>query len=187
MPRVLPPSKPMSPRSRSTASPGRKASGSRLRARLSRPRAKEAGSARWRHCDATSAPGDQATRRGPARLRSGWSQSHCAGRWALGVRPDWVACEQVPEVLPIWHVVAERLRAEGYSAWAGTLNAADYGVPQTRQRAVLMASRSRPAVPPAATHARRPRVRLDGTGLPSWATMAEALERRGLRSAPLPR
>jgi DNA (cytosine-5)-methyltransferase 1 len=108
-------------------------------------------------------------------------------RWALGVRPDWVACEQVPEVLPIWHVVAERLRAEGYSAWAGVLNAADYGVPQTRQRAVLMASRSRPAVPPAATHARRPRVRLDGTELPSWATMAEALERRGLRSAPLPR
>ena len=108
-------------------------------------------------------------------------------RWVLGVRPEWAVCEQVPEVLPLWHALAERFRPEGYSAWAGVLNAADYGVPQARQRAVLMASRSRPAVPPAPAHARRPRTRLDGTEVLVWATMAAALESRGLHHAELSR
>ena len=109
-------------------------------------------------------------------------------RWVLAVRPEWAVCEQVPEVLPLWHALAERFRPEGYSAWAGVLNAADYGVPQARQRAVLMASRSRPAVPPAPTHASRPRARPDGTEVLAWVTMADALERRGLRrDAKLPR
>jgi len=136
-----------------------------------------------RHHVATWRPGD-ATWLGA--LPSVWLATEPL-RWALGVRPDWVACEQVPEVLPIWHALAERLRAEGYSAWVGILNAADYGIPQIRQRAILMASLSRPAVPPAATHTRCPRVRLDGTEPQPWATMAEALGRRGLRNAPLPR
>lgn len=108
-------------------------------------------------------------------------------RWALAIGPEWVACEQVPEVLPLWHALAGRLRGVGYSAWAGVLNAADYGVPQTRRRAILMASRTRQAFPPVPTHARSPQPRLDGTELPAWATMARELERRGLCHGQLPR
>jgi site-specific DNA-cytosine methylase len=62
---------------------------------------------------------------------------------ALGelLRPEWVALEQVPAVLPVWADVAAVLRAHGYFAWAGLVYAERYGVPQTRQRAVLLASK----------------------------------------------
>ncbi len=96
-------------------------------------------------------------------------------RWTLTLRPQWVACEQVPQVLPLWQATAERLRQVGYSTWAGSLNTADYGVPQTRTRAILMASRVRTAHPPVPTHAEHPQVRLDGTEELPWVSMAEAL------------
>ena len=64
------------------------------------------------------------------------------------IRPEWVALEQVPAVLPLWQAYAEELRKLGYSAWCGVLNAADYGVPQTRLRAILIASRVRQVVGP---------------------------------------
>src|SRR6185312_11721784 len=50
-------------------------------------------------------------------------------------RAEWVALEQVPAVLPLWQAYADELAGLGYSAWCGKLNAADYGVPQTRERA----------------------------------------------------
>jgi site-specific DNA-cytosine methylase len=61
---------------------------------------------------------------------------------ALGelLRPEWVALEQVPAVLPVWADVAAVLRAHGYFAWTGLVYAERYGVPQTRQRAVMLAS-----------------------------------------------
>lgn len=62
--------------------------------------------------------------------------------------------EEVPDVLPLWRQYAAILRAWGFSMWTGILNAADYGVPQTRKRAILLASRVRTAEPPAPTHAR---------------------------------
>ena len=98
-------------------------------------------------------------------------------RWTLTLRPQWVACEQVPQVLPLWQATAERLRQVGYSTWAGSLNTADYGVPQTRTRAILMASRVRTAHPPVPTHAEHPQVRLDGTEKLPWVSMAHALGR----------
>lgn len=49
-------------------------------------------------------------------------------RYALDLRPEWIALEQVPAVLPLWRHIARILRTIGYSAWAGILNAADYGV-----------------------------------------------------------
>ena len=64
-------------------------------------------------------------------------------RFILAGVPEWVAMEQVPAVLPLWQVYAAELRRMGYSAWCGKLNAADYGVPQTRERAILIASRVR--------------------------------------------
>lgn len=92
------------------------------------------------------------------------------GRWVEQLEPEWVALEQVPAALPLWHAYAEWLTARGYSCWVGKLNAADYGVPQIRHRAVLIASRARcPGTPPP-THA------ADGAGgLARWRTMAAAL------------
>lgn len=65
-----------------------------------------------------------------------------------GIPLDWAAFEQVPSVLPLWEVYAEELRKLGWSAWTGVLNSADFGVPQTRRRAILMASRMRTVMPP---------------------------------------
>ena len=49
-------------------------------------------------------------------------------RWTDALRPEWVACEQVPPCLPIWQEYAEVMRGWGYRTWVGVLNAADYGV-----------------------------------------------------------
>ena len=96
-------------------------------------------------------------------------------RWAEDLRPEWIACEQVPPALPVWKQYAEHLRDLGYSAWAGVLNAADYGVPQTRRRAFLIASRVRDVQPPEPTHAQHPAPSLFGDELLPWVTMADAL------------
>lgn len=66
--------------------------------------------------------------------------------------PEWIALEQVTAVLPLWMVYAECLRAMGYSVFVCVLNAADYGVPQDRRRAVLGASKVREVAPPRPTH-----------------------------------
>jgi len=73
-------------------------------------------------------------------------------RFIAACRPEWVALEQVPGVLPLWQVYAAELRQMGYSAWTGKLNAADYGVPQTGERAILIASRVRQVARPEPTH-----------------------------------
>lgn len=90
--------------------------------------------------------------------------------------PDWVAMEEVPDVLPLWRQYAAILRTWGFSVWCGILNAADYGVPQTRRRAILLASRVRTAEPPVPTHARVAEPEsLFGPGREQWVSMAEAL------------
>jgi DNA (cytosine-5)-methyltransferase 1 len=98
-------------------------------------------------------------------------------RWALDVMPEWVAWEQVPAVLPVWQMCADVLRAHGYSAWSGVVNAEQYGVPQTRRRAVLIASRVREVGMPIPTHSRfhssNPG-RLDEGVLP-WVSIVDAL------------
>jgi len=96
-------------------------------------------------------------------------------RWALTIRPTWVALEQVPPVLPIWKEVARVLDSNGWSTWTGVLNSADYGVPQTRRRAILMAHRDRPVAAPEATHDKEPQPTLFGPELEPWVTMAQAL------------
>ncbi|MCC3778208.1 DNA cytosine methyltransferase [Streptomyces sp. UNOB3_S3] len=90
--------------------------------------------------------------------------------------PEWVAMEEVPDVLPLWRQYAVVLRRWGFSVWSGILNAADYGVPQTRRRAILLASRTRAAEPPAPTHAKvaEPET-LFGPGRERWVSMAQAL------------
>lgn len=102
-------------------------------------------------------------------------------RAIIQLRPTWVALEQVPDVLPFWERVAEFLLSLGYRAWTGILDAEMYGVPQTRDRAILTASQD-PAhnvTRPPATHARyrpgqQPEPDLFGELLP-WVSMADAL------------
>jgi DNA (cytosine-5)-methyltransferase 1 len=98
-------------------------------------------------------------------------------RWAVAGRPEWIAWEQVLAVLPLWEACAEVLRGLGYSVWTGLLHAEQYGVPQTRRRAFLLASRNHEVTPPPPTHSRyyrREPQRLD-PGVRPWVSMADAL------------
>ncbi|GAA5048403.1 DNA cytosine methyltransferase [Streptomyces similanensis] len=97
-------------------------------------------------------------------------------RYALDLRPDWIALEEVPAVLPLFEHTARLLAGVGYSTWTGVLNAADFGLAQTRRRAFLIASRTRPALPPEPTHADGGTpTDLFGAGLPPWRTMLDVL------------
>lgn len=94
---------------------------------------------------------------------------------------EWLAWEQVPAVLPVWEACAERLRSAGWNVWTGLLQAEMYGVPQTRKRAFLLATHTRPGArdvtPPKPTHSRyytRDPKRLD-PGVKPWVSMADAL------------
>lgn len=96
-------------------------------------------------------------------------------RYARALDPTWIACEQVPLALPIWRDFARELESLGYWTWCGVLNAADYGVPQTRRRAFLIASKHGRVGPPAPTHDEHPEPSLFGGELKPWVTMADAL------------
>jgi DNA (cytosine-5)-methyltransferase 1 len=94
-------------------------------------------------------------------------------RLIAAAQPEWVALEQVPGVLPLWQAYAAGLRARGYSAWAGVVNAADYAVPQYRLRAVLIASRVHAVgCPPAPCSDQRKGAQLWGD---PWVSMASAI------------
>lgn len=92
--------------------------------------------------------------------------------------PKYVALEQVPTVLPVWERMAEELRDWGYSVWTGVLSSEQYGVPQVRKRAILIARRDGvEAESPTPTHSRYYQTdpaRLD-TGVPRWLSMAEGI------------
>ena len=91
-------------------------------------------------------------------------------RWVRELRPEWIALEEVPAVLGYWQHLAAIFKAWGYHVWTGVLNSADYGVPQTRKRAILIASRVRRVHRPVATHSRVPSMFTAG-----WVSMADAL------------
>lgn len=99
--------------------------------------------------------------------------------WVDRWEPTWLAFEQVPPVLPFWEAAARWLTRRGYHAWAGIVCAADYGVPQTRRRAVLLAHRDRPVSAPEPTHAEHPQQRLFGDPEAPWVTMADAVDWKG--------
>ena len=97
-------------------------------------------------------------------------------RWVRDLRPEWVALEEVPAVLGLWEHFGRILRAWGHSVWVGVLNSADYGVPQTRRRAILMASRVWTVQPPEPTHSEHGcDGDLFGGSRKRWVSMAEAL------------
>ncbi|MFD7159418.1 DNA cytosine methyltransferase [Kribbella sp. NPDC059898] len=106
-------------------------------------------------------------------------------RWALdayraGDPFEAVVLEQVPTVLPVWKTIREVLIGIGYSCECKVLRTEQFGVPQTRRRAILIARRSGSVELPAPTH----RAFRQGVGrgegdptLAPWRTMAEALGR----------
>ncbi|MFB6675563.1 DNA cytosine methyltransferase [Streptomyces sp. NPDC056390] len=88
-------------------------------------------------------------------------------RWHYDLMPQRIAMEQVPSVLPVWEQYANILRRWGYSAATGVRDAADYGLWQTRKRAILIASRIAEVQLPAPTHG--------GPGQPPHLSMAEGI------------
>lgn len=88
-------------------------------------------------------------------------------RWALALDARSLTLEQVPEALPIWELYAQHLEDMDWSADVAVLNAADFGVPEDRDRAFLVAHRDRPVQLPAPTtpgDQRRPAADVLGPG-----------------------
>jgi DNA (cytosine-5)-methyltransferase 1 len=107
-------------------------------------------------------------------------------RWVDALRPRWVALEQVPPVLDAWQAMAHVLRGWGYTSAVGVLSSEEYGVPQTRRRAILVARRDGvPAELPTPSHTkydhrsvnggRAPMPPLFGGELLPWVSMADAI------------
>ena len=100
---------------------------------------------------------------------------------------EWVALEQVPAVLPVWQAYADILLGLGYSTDVGILHAEQYGVPQTRKRAILVAHLGKDAKLPTPTYSRYyPRTpdKID-PGTERWISMAEWLG-WGMTARPYP-
>lgn len=93
------------------------------------------------------------------------------------LRPPLVALEEVPQVRSLWEHFARIFRGWGYTVWTGDLCAADYGVPQTRTRRILMASLNAPIVlPPEPTHAEHQHgLDLFGGARSEWVSMTDAI------------
>lgn len=75
-----------------------------------------------------------------------------------------------------WHIIARALLNHGYQFNYWHVSAADYGVPQTRKRMIVIARRDgiKPMLPPA-SHAKNPEAGLFGT-LKRWVGWYEAVE-----------
>ncbi|KKW65699.1 DNA methylase [Mycolicibacterium elephantis] len=106
-------------------------------------------------------------------------------RWALFAlqagRPfRAIVLEQVPAVLPIWEAFGPILKRHGYGVDVGVLRAEQFGVPQTRRRAILIARLGNDKVAlPSPTHQayRRGAVDQAELGLQPWVSMQQALKR----------
>lgn len=98
-------------------------------------------------------------------------------RWVFQMEPEWTVWEQVPFVQIIWDACVPVLELLGYNVWTGKVSAEQYGVPQSRERAILIASKKREVSRPKPTHSKyypRDPKKLDEGVLP-WVTMAQAL------------
>jgi DNA (cytosine-5)-methyltransferase 1 len=89
-------------------------------------------------------------------------------------RPRVLVMENVPELLrsPEFQAFRERVGALGYSVEAKVLNSADFGVPQRRKRAIVLAWRDGEPIYPQPTHTENPED--DAARLP-WCTVRDAI------------
>ena len=92
---------------------------------------------------------------------SKWDLVEEFARLVFESKPDFVTMENVPQLVD--HEVFSRFltKLEGYHVWWHVVDCADYGVPQTRKRLVLLASRLGPIALTKASHHKgeRPTVR----------------------------
>lgn len=109
-------------------------------------------------------------------------------RWILEAidDPDRAAyraiiLEQVPAVLPVWEAYKDVLRGEGYSVDCGLLRTEQYGIPQTRRRAVLIARMSGDDVflprPTHRTYRKGVAREVGDSSLRPWVAMEDVLKR----------
>jgi DNA (cytosine-5)-methyltransferase 1 len=101
---------------------------------------------------------------------------------AAALNPKIIVIENVPQFLSHYHDgkrggIAQQvegiLEELGYEVACDVLNAADYGVPQLRQRAVIIASRLGKITLPMPSHGDSELV--SGRGIKPWVTVDEAL------------
>jgi DNA (cytosine-5)-methyltransferase 1 len=103
--------------------------------------------------------------------------------WVETLQPAAVTMENVTGMLSISAEFMGRVEAAfqdaGYRVKYRTLNAADYGVPQTRKRVITVGVREDINPPsrwfPQPTHAETATTTLDGRQLNGWVTVAEAI------------
>jgi DNA (cytosine-5)-methyltransferase 1 len=72
-----------------------------------------------------------------------WGLLYQFARLAEGTRPDVITMENVPTVAKheVFHDFVDTLKRLGYNVWFDVVDCSRYGVPQTRRRMVLLASR----------------------------------------------
>ena len=72
-----------------------------------------------------------------------WGLLYEFARLAKGVRPNVITMENVPTVAKheVFQDFVETLKRLGYNVWFDIIDSSQYGVPQTRRRMVLLASR----------------------------------------------
>lgn len=70
-------------------------------------------------------------------------------RYFRALEPLWFTLEQVPEAVSIWEEYAAHLSSWGYFVDVGVVNARWFGVPQDRDRAILLAHATKPVTVPA--------------------------------------
>ncbi|KGK43261.1 modification methylase [Nitrincola sp. A-D6] len=72
-----------------------------------------------------------------------WGLLYEFSRLAKAILPDVITMENVPTVAKheVFHDFVDTLKQHGYKVWFGVVDSTQYGVPQTRKRMVLLASR----------------------------------------------
>ncbi|MBI2084623.1 MAG: DNA cytosine methyltransferase [Candidatus Aenigmarchaeota archaeon] len=73
-------------------------------------------------------------------------------------------------------MIAKRFKRIGYDMGFQVLNAADYGVPQKRERVIFIGTNTKKKITfPTPTHSMNPQIKLDGKKLDKWNTVAKAI------------